>query len=135
MIQRSFLTPRPAKVPLICTFGRLLGQPATLPEEGLCDYAFYEFHYQPHGNPSVLELDHPLLTRYMEATRARVRTQYGLGFMPFDLSDLLYQLSLTSRAAPVFKAFWEARIYHYGILTVAHVTTAEDLRQILQVLQ
>ncbi|KAL1467943.1 hypothetical protein MTO96_041810 [Rhipicephalus appendiculatus] len=130
----TIVTPEKPKMPIICTFGRLLGQPATLPEEGLCDYAFYEFHYQPYGSPDFLNPNHALLQRYMDATRLRRKTQYGLGFIPFDLGDFQYQLTLVKVNA-LFKIFWDARIYHYGMLTIAHVTTASDLVLILKILQ
>ncbi|KAL3224411.1 hypothetical protein MRX96_026608 [Rhipicephalus microplus] len=123
-----------AKMPIVCTFGRLLGQPATLPEEGLCDYAFYEFHYQPYGSPNFLNPNHLLLQRYMNATRRRRKTQYGLGFTPFDLGDFQYQLTVVD-VNSLIKIFWDARIYHYGMLTVAHVTTVSDLTLILNILQ
>ncbi|KAL3247634.1 hypothetical protein MRX96_056944 [Rhipicephalus microplus] len=121
-------------MPIVCTFGRLLGQPATLPEEGLCDYAFYEFHYQPYGSPNFLNPNHLLLQRYMNATRLRRKTQYGLGFTPFDLGDFQYQLTVVD-VNSLIKIFWDARIYHYGMLTVAHVTTVSDLTLILNILQ
>ncbi|XP_077490078.1 uncharacterized protein LOC144100990 isoform X3 [Amblyomma americanum] len=101
--------------PLVCTMGSRTNSKTMFPEDGLCEYIFFDSVYKDRRN---LMSDStgwaPDLSTFVEVNRQYSTTAFGVGFA-FEKAEHVV-LNLKATNPPPLKVFWDKEIYHFGIV-------------------
>ncbi|XP_070381863.1 uncharacterized protein [Dermacentor albipictus] len=103
---------------LICAYGNWTSVDTAFPEDGLCDYAFFDALYR--GRPSesdVARLRRPsaALRRFLAGTRRYGRTQNGVAISYRGLRGATKDME-SSHAPSDMRALWKNGVRHLGVL-------------------
>ncbi|XP_077489263.1 uncharacterized protein LOC144100099 [Amblyomma americanum] len=113
----STVSPRQAlpERPMVCTVGTNLRTPLMIPEDGLCDYLFYDSIFKDNRNvlvnPKGFENDMKI---FAGNYRKFKQTAFGIGFA-FKKAHILKE-NLRAAGPLRLEYFWSRGIYHFGIL-------------------
>ncbi|KAK8762699.1 hypothetical protein V5799_026037 [Amblyomma americanum] len=101
--------------PLVCTMGSRTNSKTMFPEDGLCEYIFFDSVYKDRRN---LMSDStgwaPDLSTFVEVNLQYSTTAFGVGFA-FEKAEHVV-LNLKATNPPPLKVFWDKEIYHFGIV-------------------
>ncbi|KAK8761947.1 hypothetical protein V5799_026780 [Amblyomma americanum] len=103
---------------LLCVFGNWTGVDTWFPEDGLCDYAFFDALYR--GRPQeadVARLGRPsaALRRFRHNTRRYRSTLVGIAFSFSGLRKATKDMQ-SSRGEPYMRDLWKDGVRHAGVL-------------------
>ncbi|XP_077491616.1 uncharacterized protein LOC144102177 [Amblyomma americanum] len=109
--------------PLVCTMGSKISTGAMFPDDGLCDYIFYDSIYKNRRNlllnPRKFGND---LRIFLDSYSKYKITAFGLGFAFKQSRHVLANIRGSGRSPLAY--FWDRGIFHFGILD----TPTENLR-------
>ncbi|XP_077489261.1 uncharacterized protein LOC144100098 [Amblyomma americanum] len=101
--------------PMVCTIGSKLSSGAMLPDDGLCDYIFYDSIYKNRRNllldPNNFGND---LRIFLDSYNTYRTTAFGIAFAFKSTRHLKHNLRVGSRSPLAY--FWDREIFHFGIL-------------------
>ncbi|XP_077497520.1 uncharacterized protein LOC144108113 [Amblyomma americanum] len=109
---------------LICTLNANMSQKKVpeLPEDGLCDLAFYQANETEHailkgpGGPFAASLE-----LIFQAAAQHTKTEYGLSFDFFHM-EATEKLLAEDVARKTLDDLWKKKIYHYAFLLLSYST-------------
>ncbi|XP_075526995.1 uncharacterized protein LOC142559255 [Dermacentor variabilis] len=111
---------RPARISpaLICAYGNWTNVDTAFPEDGLCDYAFFDALYR--GRPREADVARlrrrsAALRRFLAGTRRYRRTQNGVAISYRGLRGATKDME-SSHAASDMRTLWENGVRHLGVL-------------------
>ncbi|XP_077490075.1 uncharacterized protein LOC144100989 [Amblyomma americanum] len=111
------ISPRDAlnERPMVCTMGSKLNSGAMLPDDGLCEYIFYDSMYKDGRNlllnPAGFKKD---LLVFLDAYNTFKTTAFGIGFAFKGTKHLKPNLKGSGQSPLAY--FWDRGIFHFGIL-------------------
>ncbi|XP_070380398.1 uncharacterized protein [Dermacentor albipictus] len=125
IVDTTFTPPTLSTVPakkikwqrLLCTIGSTLNSSDMIPEDGLCDYMFYDSVYK--RGPAQFEPNNveAALSIFLGERPNMNDTKFGIGFAYKYRRELKLQLSANGGAPPLMlKYFWDRNICDFGIL-------------------
>ncbi|XP_077497682.1 uncharacterized protein LOC144108289 [Amblyomma americanum] len=105
---------------LICTLGANMTMRAVseLPEDGLCDFSFYQALEEKHailsgrGGPHVASF-----SLVLKAASQHAKTEYGLSF-DYDFSNVTQKIIQQRETRKILTGLWRKKIYHYAFLSL-----------------
>ncbi|KAL3196884.1 hypothetical protein MRX96_014974 [Rhipicephalus microplus] len=103
---------------LLCAYGNWTSVDTSFPEDGLCDYAFFDALYRGVPRDSdVARLGRPsaALRRFLAGTRRYRRTQTGVATSYKGLRSATKAME-SSRAASDIRTLWKSGVRHLGVL-------------------
>ncbi|XP_049275400.1 uncharacterized protein LOC119405566 [Rhipicephalus sanguineus] len=111
---------RPVRTPptLLCAYGNWTSVDTSFPEDGLCDYAFFDALYRGHQRDSdVARLGRPsaALRHFLAGTRRYRRTQIGVATSYKGLRLATKDME-SSHATSDMRALWKNGVRHLGVL-------------------
>ncbi|XP_072141374.1 uncharacterized protein [Dermacentor andersoni] len=111
---------RPARISpaLVCAYGNWTNVDTAFPEDGLCDYAFFDALYRGRSREAdVARLRRPsaALRRFLAGTRRYRRTQNGVAISYRGLRGATKDME-SSHAASDMRALWKNGVRHLGVL-------------------
>ncbi|KAH6943600.1 hypothetical protein HPB50_024787 [Hyalomma asiaticum] len=135
------VAPVPAKprkkdtwVGLLCTVGIGLVGPDMLPDDGVCDYLFYDSVYK-HG-PVTFDPNNadPALSTFLAERKNHPHTVFGIGFAYRQQQHLKTELTSKDETEPAMvKHFWDIDICNFGILdTPTEGLDKSSMEEVLQ---
>ncbi|KAL3196885.1 hypothetical protein MRX96_014974 [Rhipicephalus microplus] len=127
---------------LLCAYGNWTSVDTSFPEDGLCDYAFFDALYRGVPRDSdVARLGRPsaALRRFLAGTRRYRRTQTGVATSYKGLRSATKAME-SSRAASDIRTLWKSGVRHLGVLDFvpgadASEATVERLFKFLELCQ
>ncbi|XP_065301972.2 uncharacterized protein [Dermacentor albipictus] len=129
-------TPEPPmpKSPLICTFGELTSEATVVPEDGLCDYTFYD-SLQKQGGSKLAGPFEPGFERFLEISARHSKTEYGVGLDYGALGEL--EVLVQERSTKVhLDNMFSRKLYHFGFVNTAfYYFNFDKLESMLNVLK
>ncbi|KAH7974524.1 hypothetical protein HPB49_016413 [Dermacentor silvarum] len=139
IIRGALLRPPPAeppmpRSPLICTFGDSTSAATVAPEDGLCDYTFFDSLQKQGGN----KLAGPFkqgFERFLAMTARHSKTEYGVGLDYGALGEL--QVLVEKRTAKDhLDNMFSRKLYHFGFVNTAfYYFNYDQLESMLKVLK
>ncbi|XP_050031706.3 uncharacterized protein [Dermacentor andersoni] len=122
------------KSPLICTFGELTSEATVVPEDGLCDYTFYD-SLQKEGGSKLAGPFEPGFERFLEITARHSKTEYGVGLDYGALGELEMLVQKRSTKDHLDNMF-SRKLYHFGFVNTAfYYFNFDQLESMLKVLK
>ncbi|KAK8780027.1 hypothetical protein V5799_018632 [Amblyomma americanum] len=105
---------------LICTLGAnmTMRTVSELPEDGLCDFSFYEALEEKHailsgrGGPHVASF-----SLVLKAASQHAKTEYGLSF-DYDFRNVTQKIIQQRDTRKILTGLWRKKIYHYAFLSL-----------------
>lgn len=111
--------PRPLSRALFCTFGTKTTRNTRFPDNGLCDFIFYDsmykngYNFVDQKNPFTADLE----AVFTQAQSGRyTRTQFGLGFAFANLGSLIDYFVFTKRTKDYIVPLLQRGISHLGVI-------------------
>ncbi|XP_049513980.1 uncharacterized protein LOC119431742 [Dermacentor silvarum] len=124
----------PPPIPLICTVSDGLKLSMIFPEDGLCDYIFFDSLEKRRGATLAGPYTDPL-KRFLDASSKSVKTQYGVGFDYANsrrVKDLLTMQDTISH----LDSLWNWGVSHYGVVnTQVYSFGSDKLDELLSILE
>ncbi|XP_065303137.1 uncharacterized protein [Dermacentor albipictus] len=117
-------TTPPARVPqkepepenIICTVAS--DGPMEMPEDGLCDFMFYESLGKPFDKPGESSMGK--FTTFQSLAAKGNKTQFGISILTLDIGVFLRLLNEDSAKAWAQENLWNHNIHHWGVLNIHH---------------
>ncbi|KAG0417806.1 hypothetical protein HPB47_005349 [Ixodes persulcatus] len=101
---------------LLCTLGRRSEDAASYPQDGVCDFLFYDSYYT-RGADTLIDDSSGRTQHFLTSAKASFSTQYGIavahGKEHYAVKDLSDQ-----RGRRTMKKNWDMKVRHYGVLDV-----------------
>ncbi|XP_075730888.1 uncharacterized protein LOC142774412 [Rhipicephalus microplus] len=127
---------------VLCAYGNWTSVDTSFPEDGLCDYTFFDALYRGLPRDSdVARLGRPsaALRRFLAGTRRYRRTQTGVATSYKGLRSATKAME-SSRAASDIRTLWKSGVRHLGVLDFvpgadASEATVERLFKFLELCQ
>ncbi|KAH6941503.1 hypothetical protein HPB50_019160 [Hyalomma asiaticum] len=125
--------------PLICAYGNWTSVDTSFPEDGLCDYAFFDALYRGRAQESdVARLGRmsAALRHFLAGTRRYRRTQNGVATSYKGLKWATKDMD-SSRATSDMRALWKNGVRHLGVLDFipGAETTETEVERLFKFLQ
>nr|XP_050031705.2 uncharacterized protein LOC126527904 [Dermacentor andersoni] len=136
-LEKSFTPPvkvPPPPMPLICTVGDGLKLSMIFPDDGLCDYTFFDSLEKQRG-ATLAGPYTDVLKRFLDASSKSVKTQYGAGFDYVNSRRVKDLLSMQD-TIPHLDSLWNRGVSHYGVVnTQVYSFSSEKLDELLSILE
>ncbi|XP_075559750.1 uncharacterized protein LOC142591308 [Dermacentor variabilis] len=125
IMDTTFIPPTLSTVPvkkikwqrLLCTIGSTLNSSKMFPEDGLCDYMFYDSVYKRGPAPFEPNNVEAALSIFLGERPNMKDTKFGIGFSYKYRRELKSQLSANGGATSLMlKYFWDRNICDFRIL-------------------
>ncbi|XP_077485925.1 uncharacterized protein LOC144096994 [Amblyomma americanum] len=104
--------------PLVCTMGSRTNSVQMFPQDGLCEYLFFDSVDKDNRNPLALPNEWDIDLRvFLNAPSRYSTTAFGIGFA-FEKAFSVYR-QLGNTTPSLLQPFWRNDIFHFGILDTA----------------
>ncbi|KAK8761744.1 hypothetical protein V5799_026988 [Amblyomma americanum] len=104
--------------PLVCTMGSRTNSVQMFPQDGLCEYLFFDSVDKDNRNPLALPNEWDIDLRvFLNAPSRYSTTAFGVGFA-FEKAFSVYR-QLGNTTPSLLQPFWRNDIFHFGILDTA----------------
>ncbi|XP_077528109.1 uncharacterized protein LOC144139698 [Haemaphysalis longicornis] len=118
---------------LVCTVGKTVTDGSKYPQDGLCDYIFFEsISRKQRVNLTAFIFDRHLTSYFKHVERLR-NTKPGMSFSVED--DSLFFDYLTPTFTESLGVLWQRGLYHFGMLNIYGPKARTDLLQIMKFIQ
>ncbi|KAH7963180.1 hypothetical protein HPB52_019903 [Rhipicephalus sanguineus] len=125
--------------PAICVYAETLGPSTPMPQDGLCDYMFFDSFYKSGVNKmDKTAVKSVSLDTFLKLSResAYAITQMGVGFAQYGASEALRVINTDEGDAYMLELWKMQKVRHYGVLDVdARASNVEDILRLLQALR
>ncbi|KAH7950245.1 hypothetical protein HPB49_021555 [Dermacentor silvarum] len=119
--------------PLLCTYGTKTNTSTLFPDDGLCDFIFYDSAYNHGRNSPTSPASFSESMKAVLAASLRYKTtEIGIAFA----FDYMATLRSDMKAGKVLEEFWNWRVYHFGIVDMpAFGIVHKDITEVFVVLK
>ncbi|KAL1429714.1 hypothetical protein MTO96_015823 [Rhipicephalus appendiculatus] len=125
--------------PAICVYAETLRPSTPMPQDGLCDYMFFDSFYKSGANKiDKTAVNSASLDTFLKLSResAYAITQMGIGFAQYGASEALRVINTDEGDAYMLELWKVQKVRHYGVLDVdARASNMEDVLNLLQALR
>ncbi|KAH6943035.1 hypothetical protein HPB50_014126 [Hyalomma asiaticum] len=105
------------RFPMICVFGAATNESQPLPDDGICDFTFYDGLYAyPEDTLKSLTF-RAAVEHVLSHARKHTITQYGLSFAYENRYDVARDME-TKTGRSKIKELWIRKIRHYGFISI-----------------
>ncbi|XP_065292069.1 uncharacterized protein [Dermacentor albipictus] len=119
---------------LVCTVGIKLNRSVALPEDGLCDFTFFD-SLQRNG---LNELGGPFeenFRHFAESAARHTNTEYGAGF-DYHAFEEMDEILSDPAAKGHLNSLWDQRIFHFGYINTPYSDFSHDkFTQLMEILK
>ncbi|XP_049513972.1 uncharacterized protein LOC119431736 [Dermacentor silvarum] len=119
---------------LVCTVGTKLNRSMALPEDGLCDFTFFD-SLQKNG---LNELSGPFeenFRHFVESAARHTNTEYGAGF-DYHAFEEMDEILSDPAAKGHLNSLWDQGIFHFGYLNTPYSDFSHDkFTQLMEILK